>query len=269
MKYENYGYETLANTTSSRKAARNLNAALRDMANVDGFLSEEVRNNIEDYFIHNWKIDRMHDNIRRQCESAQNTSNIVCLGIDSRKESQETHLTFTDETDGLGEYIMHCALPVKGCTGAVLAEATLEVLCQYDSLDSLVAVLVDNTSTNTGCNNGLVAVLHRYISSEVQMIGCALHANELLLRNLFLELDGVASGPTSFTGPIGMAAAEQLHLIPTTNFECIDLFNIDAPENIRKDLSWDQKMLYDYCIGIKNGTVPGAERKIGVLNHSR
>ena len=64
---------------------------------------------------------------------------------------KEHHLTFTCESGELkGSYLTHSTLPLTGATGDVLAARTVEVLDEYKSKDTIQAVLVDNTSANTG-----------------------------------------------------------------------------------------------------------------------
>ena len=88
----------------------------------------------------------------------QNSSVAMCLNLilDGSKKvrfetGKEHHLTFTIESGDLqGSYLTHQTLPLKGATGEKLAEAAYEVLEDHKSLDTLQAVLCDNTAVNTG-----------------------------------------------------------------------------------------------------------------------
>lgn len=75
---------------------------------------------------------------------------------------------------------------------------------------------------------------------------CLLHFNELPLRHLFCKLDGVTSGPRSFTGIIGkcLIGCEDL---PVVNFNSIQsdvpILNVEEVQ----ELSTDQKYLFEIC----------------------
>ena len=59
------------------------------------------------------------------------------------------------------------------------------VLTEYNSVDTVKAVLVDNTSTNTGCEAGLIAALEKKKIKKLHTIGCSLHQNELPFTDIF------------------------------------------------------------------------------------
>ena len=44
-------------------------------------------------------------------------------------------------------------------TGAVHAEQVVDVLHEFNSENTIKAILVDNTNANTGCEGGMVAIL--------------------------------------------------------------------------------------------------------------
>ena len=98
--------------------------------------------------------------------------NLVCTGVDGKLDSntfmycevndeegnirlkietgKEHHMTVTKESgEGSGTYLTHRDLRLKGATGHYQATEVLSVLEEFDSIDSLQAVLLDNTSTNT------------------------------------------------------------------------------------------------------------------------
>ena len=54
-----------------------------------------------------------------------------------------------------------------------------DALEEFDSLESIRAILVDNTSVNTGWKNGLVVKLEDKLWRNLHAVGCALHQNEL------------------------------------------------------------------------------------------
>ena len=80
------------------------------------------------------------------------------------KKSQH-HLTFTRESGELkGTYMSQRNLPDQGAKGELLAAETEDVLDEYDSLDTIQAILVDNTSTNTGITTFVYNLLYQCYS---------------------------------------------------------------------------------------------------------
>ena len=191
-----------------------------------------------------------------------------------KAKGQEHHLTFTKEMGcgSNGEYLTHRVIPTVGATGAVLADEVYKVLEQYESVNTLKAVLSDNTSTNTGCKSGLVSSLENKLHRKVHTIGCSLHQNELPFRALFKSLDGSARSPTSFTGPLGKLCANNYHHLPQVNF-----LPVSSPLEgsysvlIENDLTGDQRLLLEYAVGISRGKVDPqyAAWRIGPLNQAR
>lgn len=165
----------------------------------------------------------------------------------------EHHLTFTLE-DGKspGTYLIHRTILVLHATGEVLAQETYNVLQEYDILESIHAILLDNTATNNGRKIGLVVKLEEKIGRKLHTIGCALHQNELQLRALFKGLDGVATGPRTFSGSLGKSCSEDIHNKPLVQFEAIHTPVTEGyiPDEVLKDFSCDQRLLYEYCKGI-------------------
>ena len=78
-----------------------------------------------------------------------------------------------------GEYLTHEAL--TSGTGAAHAVKLYSVLEEYDSVESLQAVICDNTNVNTGFKTGAVTVLEKMLDRKIHKIGCLVHWNELPL----------------------------------------------------------------------------------------
>ena len=152
-----------------------------------------------------------------------------------------------------------------------MAQETIDVLEEFDSLESIQAVLLDNTASNTGFKNGLIVCLENKLGKSLQTIGCSLHQNELPWKALFKKLDGGTSGPNSFTGPIGQKCQQDIQDQAQVDFDPIPTTLEIMPDNILKDLSHDQRLLYEYCLGISIGKVKQvwADRKISPVNHAR
>ena len=132
-------------------------------------------------------------------------------------------------------------------------------------------MLVDNTSTNTGCDSGLVTKLENLLNCRLHTIGCSLHQNELPFRKVFCAIDGLRKSPYSFSRPLGKLCERDCHGLPQTNFSIIksELKWTDFTEEYRKDLSNDQRLLLEYVQGIAVGKVNSqfALEKLTLLIH--
>ena len=311
---------------SSRTGAALVNALLIDLKE---FFIDVIQDNFNVILADKCKIDRAMKKVRKECETKSKETrgeSLVCIGVDGKIDStksfegknlnrttkREHHIVFTDETKRPGTYITHSTLKGKA-TGKAEAEATHDVLDEFGSLDSVKAILLDNTATNTGRVNGLVACLERKLERGIHLLGCTLHINEIPLRTLFRMLDGTTTGPKQFSGPIGKKLSpiannkprtkkskktktkksrekkakgakkiltknqddtqkdDDFHMKPQVNFERIELFDITLEAKVLKDLSKDQRLLYEYCRGIRTGKIAGswAHHRIGPLNHTR
>ena len=155
------------------------------------------------------------------------------------------------------KYLTHRVIPNIGATGIHLAEDVAAVLEEYNSVNTVKPVLVDNTSTNTGCKTGMVAALEKKIKWKVHTIGCSLHQNELPFRAVFKTIDGTTRSPTTFTGPLGKLCESNYHHLPQVKFERISgpLDNFYLPAKAMDDLSGDQRLLLQYTVGISQGKV--------------
>ena len=111
---------------------------------------------------------------------------------------------------------------MTGSTGEVMAQHVYDALEEFDSLESMRAILVDNTFVNTGWKNVLVVKLDDKLGPNLHTVGCALHQNELSFRAIFKKLDGVITGPPSFSGPLGKKCKENVRSKPQIAFESIE-----------------------------------------------
>ena len=103
-----------------------------------------------------------------------------------------------------------------------MAQHVYDALEKFDSLDIIRAILVDNTSVNTGWKNGLVVKLEDKLGQNLHTVDCALHRNELPFRAIFKKLDGVTTGPLSFSGQIGKKCKKNAHSKPQFAVESIE-----------------------------------------------
>jgi hypothetical protein len=121
-----------------------------------------------------------------------------------------------------GEYLTHRVVPEKEGKGIDLANIAFSVLEEYDSTESLDAVLMDNTPVNTGFSGGLCACLEHKLGRKLHLIGCFLHINELPLRHLIQKLDGKTISGNKFSGDIGkLLDGEDFYRRDPVRFEAI------------------------------------------------
>ena len=148
-----------------------------------------------------------------------------------------------------------------------------DVLSDYDSLESTKALLVDNTSVNTGWKNCLVVKLEKKLGRNLYTVGCALHQNELPFRSLFENLDDATTGPQNFSGSLGKQCKTNCHNQPTAQFKPVENLTktILVFEEVLNDLSTDQHLLYEYIkrIGVGEVDQKYASWKIGPIYHAR
>jgi hypothetical protein len=154
-----------------------------------------------------------------------------------------------------GKYLTHEVL--KAGTGAAHAAKIYGVLVEYDSVDTLQAVLCDNTSVNTGHKTGAVTVLEKMLDRKVHKIGCLLHWNELPLREIIKRLDGKTLSGTAWSGPVGKRLSEEdIHLQPAVPFEPVATSLVRPADDVTKDLSGDQRLLLEYVLAVASGVIP-------------
>ena len=80
---------------------------------------------------------------------------------------------------------------------------------------------------------------------------------ELGLRHVFGHCDGGngTSGPDSFTGSLGQALMTEVHQMKVVQFQTVATPLAYIDEEVQKDLSRDQLLLYQYTKAISTGTV--------------
>ncbi len=118
----------------------------------------------------------------------------------------------------------HRVVPPTSAKGVQQADIVFSVLEEHDSVDSIQAVLLDNTAVNTGYKGGLVACLEKKLDRKVHMIGCFLYLNELPLRHLICELDGPTVTGNRLSGPIGkLLHGDDLYRQDPVDFEAVPI----------------------------------------------
>ena len=123
-----------------------------------------------------------------------------------------------------------------GATGVHLAEDIAAVLEVYNSVNTVKAVLVDNTSTNTGCEAEMVTALEKKLK-KVHTIGCSLYQNKLPFKAIFRIIDGTITSPTP-----RQLCDSNYHDLLQIKFELINgpQDNFYLPAEAMNDLSGDQ-----------------------------
>lgn len=113
-------------------------------------------------------------------------------------------------------------------------------MIQEGGTEELLVVGCDGTVINTERKGGVIRCLEDKLGRSLQWIICLLHFNELPFRSLFEVIDGVTSGPKSFTGPIGLKLnCESLPVVCYKKIDC------NLSEISSADLSKDQKYLLE------------------------
>nr|XP_047134173.1 uncharacterized protein LOC124812120 [Hydra vulgaris] len=167
QKFPRYAMELVRGGCSSNLGAALGNALLHDIKHL--LLPEVDINNI---LMDKCELDRAKSKVKvisKNADSEEKTQ-LFCIGLDEKIDKNmkmylkannseeknfivkcfgaEHHLTFTHE-DGKfhGIYLTHRTIPIVGATGDILALETFSVLKEYDSLESIRAILLDNTAS--------------------------------------------------------------------------------------------------------------------------
>ena len=100
-----------------------------------------------------------------------------------KTKGPERHLTFIKETPYESKYLTHRVLPNIDATGTVHAEEVVDVLHEFNSENTIKAILVDNTNANTGCEGGMVAILEKKKKIFTQLVPhCTIIISEPFLK---------------------------------------------------------------------------------------
>ncbi|GBM67532.1 hypothetical protein AVEN_139311-1 [Araneus ventricosus] len=96
-----------------------------------------------------------------------------------------------------------------------------------------------------------------------------LHANELPLRHLILEMDGCTKESHSYSGAIGLLLKD-CEKTPLVKFDQIDCTLQPVDLKVTKKLSTDQQYLYRICLAIKDGSCSSRviDSSPGKLSHA-
>uniref|UniRef100_A0A6P7H9T0 Uncharacterized protein LOC114349245 n=1 Tax=Diabrotica virgifera virgifera TaxID=50390 RepID=A0A6P7H9T0_DIAVI len=194
---------------SDRSAASLSSALLQDL----GIINEQDTSKIIDRN----KVRREREKHRKELQN-ENMEVVEALYFDGRKDKSltqtkkgdkyyysiitEEHISLVKEPGSI--YLGHLA--VSSGSAVVIKDAILDFFNRKEvSTESLIAVGCDGTNVNTGTNAGIIRLLEIALNRPLQWFICMLHLNELPLRHLLIQLDGVTQGPKAFSGAIGKA----------------------------------------------------------------
>ena len=154
-----------------------------------------------------------------------------------------------------------------------MADLVVEWLINHGVNETLQLIAGDSTNSNTGWKAGAMAWIEKKLGKKLHWLVCQLHTNELMLRQLITKLDGKSDSKTGFSGPIGKMLKDVEKMKPKYNFDKIDGGPglIELPEEVIRDLSTDQNLMYKRCVAAITGVLPRdvALRKSGKMGHSR
>lgn len=258
-------------SVSDRATAAIASSVLQDI----GVISESDTVHVID----KCKIRREKKSVRTALQGIQ-TVELYGLYFDGRKDDtlviekfgtkhfrgskKEEHYSLISEPGS--NYIGHVSPSTSSSSD--IAKSIIDHLSEMGlPCDKLEIIGCDGTVTNTGWRNGVIRQIELHVGRPLQWSVCLLHFNELPFRHFFQHLDGVTTGPTSFSGPIG-SQLKDCEKLPVVEFFPIDCV---LPEVDRKLLSKDQQYLLDICKAIKSGECPEdlSRRDPGPLSHSR
>ena len=157
---------------SDRAASALYNAALI----YNGIVTDECKDKVVDKY----KIRRGREPFRvlqgeKKQAGLEEQGGLGCLGVDGKRDKKsrkiitcsvdgevvekkvvgsEEHLSYTVEPEG--EYLTHTVIPSGKGTGYDLSQDFMDVLREYKSVDSLVAIVCDGTPVNTGWRDGFL-----------------------------------------------------------------------------------------------------------------
>ena len=145
-----------------------------------------------------------------------------------------------------GKYLTHVS-STSG-HGVNVAKSIYKFINEHKLGNQIKVIGADGTNVNVGWKAGAIRYLEMFLGRALQWQVCLLHGNELPFRALFTYYDGPTTRPTSYSGEIGSQLKEHLSSRDIVDFKRIP--NPDfpiLPDEVLQDLSWDQKLMYEFC----------------------
>jgi len=257
---------------SDRCAAALATAVLQDVG--------MIKDNDYSMVIDRSKVRRERIKIRKQLQTSA-VKEVSGLYFDGRKDKtriqvrkgrkyypkivSEEHISLVCEPNS--QYLGHTT-PESGSSKSIQTSIANFLKINQIQSNNLVAIGCDGTAVNTGPLGGVICLLERQLGRPVHWFVCMLHGNELPLRHLMQNIDGVTHGPQAFSGVIGKALVN-CELQEIVHYSSIPLQNCPNMDEI--ELSTDQQYLYNICKAVASGSCNPdlALQKPGPLCHSR
>jgi hypothetical protein len=254
QKLSTFSRECDRHGVSDRAAASLSSALMQDLGLVCETNTEKV--------IDRNKVRRERERHRKELQ-ANISAEVQGLYFDGRKDKtrtqtkkgdkyygsivKEEHISLIQEPNCV--YLGH--LTVSSGSAASIKNGILNFFIDKGiSTDSLIAIGCDGTVVNTGTKAGVLSLLEAELNRPLQWFICMLHLNELPLRHLLVQLDGVTHGPKAFSGEIGKLL-QTCHTLPVTKFRKIE--GNQFPDVDRNILSTDQRYLLDMLNAVSSG----------------
>lgn len=259
---------------ADRPAAALASALMHDLNQVSNDVAQVIDRS---------KVRRERKKLRLDLQEEQLAKDLVvrALYFDGRKDKTISMTTLDDGNSKLAtiteehisvinepgsSYLGHVS-PISG-SAQNIKDALCALLSERNiSTSTVLAIGCDGTVTNTGNIGGVISLLEKEFGRHLHWVICQLHSNELPLRHLIEHLDGATSGPKGFSGAIGknLPTCDQL---PIVNYKPIKSI---LPDVDKKQLSTDQKYLFDISTAVSSGECPAslASRNPGKLSHAR
>ena len=112
-----------------------------------------------------------------------------------------------------GKFMGHISATDGKAIHVTISKISIQFLQEKNIIDPIEALACDGTNTNVGAEGGInhLIEVHVSIGRALQWNVCLLHANELPLRHLIIELDGPTTGANTFAGPTGKLLPDVLN----------------------------------------------------------
>jgi hypothetical protein len=181
---------------------------------------------------------------------------------------------------GKKEHIVMIQEPLNKFIGSVApnsagaedsAQAIISKLIKMNvDLTSLKVIGADGCPTNTGHKTGIIRRIQEFLRRALLIAICMLHLVELPLKKIYEFVCGPTKGPKDYSALDG--ELKECHEYPVVPFKriCPRNFPKINADNI-KDLSQDQRYLFQMALAVKTGKVPERLQYTtpGPVNHAR
>ena len=112
-----------------------------------------------------------------------------------RQITSEEHISIVFEPGS--SYFTHVS-PNSGTSKSIAKEILDALKSKSIDLEKIQAIGCDGTAVNTGVKERVIRILETTLNKPLQWLICQLHTNELLLRHLFVYVDGATTGLKHF-----------------------------------------------------------------------